>query len=188
MSNKKMNSNDIVNLAKKEFAYKVITVTTNEGSEFEIEIQPKLNETKIMQLISDLVERSEYCSNNKIHFDEVFNTYFLLLKYFTTIKFNTYKVLKKQYQHELDTVDALYDLGVLDQIWEHFDAESMEQLEISLNKYTKQMKVLTNNRLKEMISEELEERLEQDKLEEEERKAIMEVEKQEEIEIKNIGE
>ena len=60
-----------------------------------MQIQEKLNDTAIMNLISDLVERSNYCTENNIEFNEILNTYFLLIKYFTDIKFNTYKSIEK---------------------------------------------------------------------------------------------
>ena len=71
MANKKLKSNDILNLSKQEFSYKTIIVKSNNGKEFELQIQEKLNETKIMELINDLKERSVYCRNNNIEFDEI---------------------------------------------------------------------------------------------------------------------
>ena len=49
-----------------------------------------------MNLISDLVERSNYCTKNNIEFNEVLHTYILLIRYFTDIKFNTYKSTEKK--------------------------------------------------------------------------------------------
>jgi guanylate kinase len=152
---KKLKSNDIINLAKKEFPYKKIIVTSMGGQEFEVLIQEKLNETSIMELIIDLTERSNYCTKNNIEFNILLNTYFLLIKYFTDIEFSKYKSVKKQYEQELLTVNKLIDMEIFEQILNHFNPETMDKIQKSLEKYAKQMNIISNNKMKEMIENEL---------------------------------
>ena len=151
---KKLKSNDILNIAKKEFAYKQIIVKVADGREFEIQVQEKLNDTTIMDLISDLVERSDYCTKNNIEFNEVLHTYVLLIKYFTDIKFNTYKSIEKQLSYDIQVINAIIDLGLFKQIISHFDKETMEKIQDSMEIYAKQLNQVSNNKLKEMLKNE----------------------------------
>lgn len=154
MTTKKLNASNILSISKHEFSFHKIIVTTPDNQEFEVQIQEKLNDTAIMNLISDLVERSNYCTENNIEFNEILNTYFLLIKYFTDIKFNTYKSIEKQYTHELEIVNCLFDLGLFDQIISRFDKGTMEKIQDSLEKYSKQLKAVSNNKLKEILESE----------------------------------
>lgn len=149
---KKMKSNDILNIARKEFAYKKLLLEIN-GQDYEILIQEKLNETSIASLVTDLIERYEYCSTNNIEFNTIQHIYFLLVKYFTDIKFNTYKELKKSYEHELNTISALIDLEVFDQILNQFDKDTLGRIQNMFEKYSNQLKSVVNDEVKNMITE-----------------------------------
>lgn len=151
---KKFNTNDITKLYNQEFKTKRINLITNGGEEFEIEVQEKLNETTIMELVTDLVDRSNYCTENKIEFNEILNTYFLLIKYFTDIKFSSFKSLEKQYSYELRIIKELIDLGIFEQIIKSFDSETMKRIQDSLEKYSKQMNIVANNKMHEIIEDE----------------------------------
>lgn len=149
---KKMKSNDILNIARKEFAYKKLLLEIN-GQDYEILIQEKLNETSIASLVTDLIERYEYCSTNNIEFNTIQHIYFLLVKYFTDIKFNAYKELKKSYEHELNTISALIDLEVFDQILNQFDKDTLGRIQNMFEKYSNQLKSVVNDEVKNMITE-----------------------------------
>jgi len=160
MATKKLNANNILSISKQEFSYRQIIVVTPDKQEFEVQIQEKLNDTTVMNLISDLVERSNYCTENKIEFNEILNTYFLLIKYFTNINFNTYKSIKKQYSHELAVISALIDLSIFEQIISHFDKETMEKISVSMNKYSKQLNMISNNKIREILEDEYQAKVE----------------------------
>jgi hypothetical protein len=87
---KKMKVNDISNLYSQEFPCKKVLIQTNKGQEFEVLVQEKLNETSIMELILEVANRSNYCAKNNITFNEMYNIYYLLIKYFTDIQFTVY--------------------------------------------------------------------------------------------------
>lgn len=149
---KKMKSNDILNIAKKEFAYKKLLLEIN-GQDYEILIQEKLNDTSITNLVTDLIERHEYCTINNIEFNTIQHIYYLLIKYFTDIKFNTYKELEKSYKHELDTISALIDLEVFDQILNQFDKDTLVRIQNMFDKYSNQLKSVVNDEVKKVIIE-----------------------------------
>jgi len=151
---KKLNTSNILSIAKQEFSFRKIIVTTPDKQEFEVQIQEKLNNTTIMNLISDLVERSNYCTNNNIEFNEVLHTYILLIRYFTDIKFNTYKSIKKNLSQDIQIINGLIDLGLFDQIMNHFDIDTMNKIQEALNKQSKAMQIVANNQLKQMIEDE----------------------------------
>lgn len=149
---KKMKSNDILNIAKKEFAYKKLLLTIG-GNEYEILVQEKLNDTSITSLVTNLIERYDYCKNHNIEFNTIQHIYYLLIKYFTDIKFNSYEELEKSYKHELDTVSALIDLEVFDQILNQFDKDTLKRIQNMFDKYSNQLKSVVNDEVKKAITE-----------------------------------
>jgi len=151
---KKMKANDIKNLYKKEFSCKAINATAIDGTEFEVLIQEKLNETSIESLLSEYIDRSNYCAKNKLNFDEIYNIYYLVFKYFTDIEFNKYKSTKKQYEEDLTTIKNLKDLGLFEEILNHFDIESMNKIQKALTNYAKQLNIVSNNKMREILEEE----------------------------------
>jgi hypothetical protein len=142
---KKMKANDIINSAKKEYSFKKITVTSIDGEEYEVQIQEKLNETKLANLVSELTTRSEECKKIGLEFDMILNIYVLIIKYFTNIKFNNNKVFSKQIEQEMEFLKALIDMNLLDQILNNFDENSIKDLEKLFDKYSKQMSQITEN-------------------------------------------
>jgi len=155
MSYKRTNMNDIINIANEEFAMREIVCITNNGKEVKLRIQPKLNDTKVLELVANLVERSDYCVKNNLQFEELYNVYFLLIKYFTDIKFNTYKSVKKQLEYDLTAIKAIMDLGIFHQIMNYFDKDTMDRIQETLNKQNKAMKTIANNQLKQIIDDEI---------------------------------
>lgn len=155
MAYKRTNANDIINIASEEFAMKEIICVTNNGKEVKLRIQPKLNDTKVLELVASLVERSNYCAKNNLQFEELYNAYFLLIKYFTDLKFNAYKSIEKQYEHEIEAIKAIMDLGIFDQIMNHFDKNTMDRIQEILNKQSKATQMIVNNQLKQMIDDEI---------------------------------
>lgn len=157
---KKLNTSNILSIAKQEFSFRKIVVTTPDKQEFEVQIQEKLNDTTIMNLISDLVERSNYCTKNNIEFNEVLHTYILLIRYFTDIKFSTYKSTEKNLSQDIQIINGLIDLGLFKQIISHFDKETMEKIQGSMDSYAKQLNQVSNNKLKEILENEFQAEIE----------------------------
>jgi len=151
---KKIKANDIKNLSKKIFAYKKIIAVAIDGTEFEVLIQEKLNETSIADLLTEYIDRSNYCTKNKLKFDELYNIYYLIFKYFTDIDFSIYKSTKKQYEEDLNTIKNLRDIGLYEQILNHFDVESINKIQEALTIYAKQLNIVSNNKMREIIEEE----------------------------------
>jgi hypothetical protein len=151
---KKMKANEIINIAKKEYAFREVIVTTPDNQEFSVQIQEKLNNTKIMSLIADLVEAKEYCTKNKYKFNEVLYLYVLLIKYFTNIQFTTYKTIQKQISHNLELIECIIDLGVFEQITKYFDLDSMKKIEENLKLYANQMDIISSNSIRQMLEDE----------------------------------
>lgn len=152
---KQLKASNITSLHAKEFAMRMIIVTTSDNQEFEVQIQEKINDTKIMELIADLTERSNYCTENNIEFNPILNTYVLLIKYFTNIKFNNYKVIEKQFSHEISIINKLIDLNLFTQIVSHFDKETMDKIQEAFEIYAKQTNIITNNIMLENLKREI---------------------------------
>ena len=100
------------------------------------------------------MERSDYFAKNNLQFEDLYNSYFLLIKYFTDLKFNTYKSIKKQLEYELTAIKAIMDLGIFDQIMNNFDIDTMNKIQEALSKQNKAMQVIANNQLKQIIDDE----------------------------------
>ncbi len=148
---KKMKANDIINIAKQEYSFKKILVTASTGQEFEVQIQEKLNDTKVSELVVSLIERGEYCDKNNIEFNVIQNIYLMLIKYFTDIKFNTYDTFEKTYSNEIAMMNALVDLGILTQITKQFNQESLTKIQNMFKEYENQLKPLVNDEVKNML-------------------------------------
>lgn len=152
---KQLKASNIASLHAKEFTMRPIIVTTSDNQEFEVQIQEKINDTTIMELISELTERSNYCKKNDIEFNPILNTYVLLIKYFTNIKFNNYKVIEKQLSHEISIINKLLDLNLFTQIVSYFDKETMDKIQESFGLYAKQTNIITNNIMLENLKREI---------------------------------
>ncbi|MDD4298633.1 MAG: hypothetical protein PHS98_03280 [Bacilli bacterium] len=142
---KKMKAIDVINSSKQVFSKKKIIVTDIENQEYELEIQDRLDESTLASLVSELTIRSEEFKKANIEFDMILNIYILILKHFTNIKFNNYKVLTKQIGHETELLRALINMNLLDQILNNFDENSIKDLEKLFDKYPKQMSQITEN-------------------------------------------
>lgn len=148
---KKMKAIDIINSAKQEFASRKVILTANNGVEYELEIQEKLDDISVSKLVVDLVERSELCEKNNIEFDVTQNIYFLLIKYFTNVPFNKYKDLEKQYSHELSFIEGLVNLKLFNQLVSYFNEESLQSVKNMFDTYTETLKPLINNEVKKQV-------------------------------------
>ena len=142
---KQIKAIDIINKSKQEFTKKSVTVKSNTGDEFEILIQEKMNETALSEIVAELVVRSEEFNKLGLEFDMILNIYALLLKQFTDIKFNKSKDIVRQINHEVELVRSLVDLGLLEQILNSFDKDSINKLEQLFDMYPKQMGTVINN-------------------------------------------
>jgi len=149
---KKMKAIDVINSAKQEFASRKVILIANNNIEYEVLIQEKLNESKLAELVSELTTRSEEFNRLNLEFDIILNIYILIIKYFTDIKFNNYKVVTKQIVHETELIKALIDMNLLEQILNNFNEDCIKDLEKLFNKYPKQMNKITESMaMKEVI-------------------------------------
>lgn len=151
---RQLKGNDIDNLFNQEFAPRKVVLSTNSNKEVKLEIQEKINDTAIMSLVGDLIDRSEYCRKNNIAFNPAMNTQFLLIKYFTNIEFKEHESLENQYPYEIDKIKKLIDIGLYDKIIGYFDEETMKRIEKTFREYIKQTKVITNNQMIDLLKEE----------------------------------
>lgn len=142
---KKMKAIDVINSSKQEYSSRKVVLKASDGIEYEILIQDKLNESALASLVSELTTRSEEFKRLGIEFDMILNIYILIIKYFTDIKFNNYKVLKKQIEHETELFRALIDMNLIDQILNSFDEDCIKDIEKLFDKYPKQMSQITEN-------------------------------------------
>lgn len=142
---KKMKAIDVINSSKQEYSSRKVVLKASDGIEYEILIQDKLNESALASLVSELTTRSEEFKRLGIEFDMILNIYILIIKYFTDIKFNNYKVLKKQIEHETELFRALIDMNLIDQILNSFDEYCIKDIEKLFDKYPKQMSQITEN-------------------------------------------
>lgn len=121
-------ANSIIQDANKEYDKKEINVSATNGKDYKVVLDKKFKKTKMVKLITDMGVRANHCVANEIVFDYTLTTWALILKYFTDIQFNEYKDLTKTYMKECETVGALVDLGLLDQIINKFDNKEVEKL------------------------------------------------------------
>lgn len=145
MAIKKLKAIDVINSSKQVFSRKKIIITDIENQEYELEVQEKLDESTLATLVSELTTRSEEFKRLDLEFDMILNIYILIIKYFTNIKFNNYKVLTKQIGHEVELIKALINMNLLDQILNNFDENSIKDLEKLFDKYPKHMNQITEN-------------------------------------------
>lgn len=147
-----MKSIELLNLSNQEFKKKEIILTHSSG-DYPVVIDQKFKETEIMKLVQDLVVRSQYCSKHDLEFNVVENIYLLIVKYFTDIKFSKFKSTEKQYNHEIDVLGALINLGLFKQLIEAFDPKEIEQISQIFEKYKESFKAINNTIVTELMKE-----------------------------------
>lgn len=142
-----MKAIDFIKESNEVFKMEEIVVETNTGKECRVKVNRKFRDSEIANIIDELVLRSEMCKKENIKFNTVIALYVLMFKAFTDIKFSTYPNLKKQYAHEIDTVMAMVDLGVYEQIINELgkNKEEMAKIQDTFTKYGESFKAINNN-------------------------------------------
>lgn len=151
---KKIVSNDIINQAKQAFKPREVVVEAINGKEYKVKIQDNINDTKIAELMTDLLERSEWYKENNLTFNIVQVIYILMLKHFTDIDFRVTENKDEDYANEVNLCNALVDLGLFKAIMEHFTDESSKKIQDAFDVYAKNIKSVHQNEMfKEIVSQ-----------------------------------
>lgn len=144
MTAKKLGQSNILSLEAKAFKRKEITVVAN-GQEFKVAIDTKFKDTEIANIFAELIERSEYAKKASLDFDVTAYILILLIKHFTDIEFQETNSMAKNMDVEVRTLNALINLGLLEQILEHFDKAEVEKLNTAFEKHEAGLKEIANN-------------------------------------------
>lgn len=144
MTAKKLGQSDILSLEAQSFKRKEITVTA-EGKEFTVAIDEKFKDTEIAKVFTELVKRSEYAKKASLDFDITAFILILLIKHFTDIQFQDTNSTAHDMDVEVRTLNALINLGLFEQIIEHFDKAEVDKLGEMFEKHEAGMKVIANN-------------------------------------------
>jgi len=121
-------ANDFLSDVKQNFKQREVAVTAIGGKEYKLLIDEKFSKSKIMNLITDMVDRANYCKTNDVKFDMSVCLWIMLLKYFTDIKFIEYKEIEKSYKNEIGVLQALIDLEIIEDIIGSFDLKEMNKI------------------------------------------------------------
>ena len=116
----KLNQGNILSLEEKAFKKKEITVTIDD-KDFKVVIDKDFKETKITEMFTELVKRSDYARKNDVDFDVTAFLLVLIIKHFTDIEFVEKEELKDTMDYEIRTLNALINLGVFEEIMNNFD-------------------------------------------------------------------
>ena len=144
MTAKKLGQSNILSLEAKAFKRKEITVVANE-QEFKVAIDTKFKDTEIANIFAELIERSEYAKKASLDFDVTAYILILLIKHFTDIEFQETNSMAKNMDVEVRTLNALINLGLLDQILNNFDKSEVEKLSNAFEKHEAGLKEIANN-------------------------------------------
>lgn len=136
---------DFIQESNKEYEKVKRTFKASNGKSYEISICKKIKNTIIMEIVDDLLKRSEMCKNEKIKFDIVLSTYALLIKHLTDIQFKEFKQVKKQFIYEVDMIKALLDLGLLEQILKELEPGEVDKISESFKDYSYMYKKINHN-------------------------------------------
>lgn len=154
MENKKMNFNNVLALQEKTFKKKEITISA-QGEEFKVIIDQKFKETELTELIGELVERSDYAKKMNLEFNILGHIMILVIKHFTDIQFPNVKKgnIKKEFENEVRMLNALIDLGILQDIISNFDKEEMDKINESFKKCRDTLKNINHNEIAKQLKE-----------------------------------
>ena len=135
---KNATSTDILNLSKKIYKPTEVIITAIDGTEFKIAINKMVSQSKVTELITEYIQHYEWCVGQEIPFIPIQVTYILILKHFTSIAFpqnQKEKSRMERYAIELQTLEALVELGLLSQILEHFSEKNLNLLTNAFKNY-----------------------------------------------------
>lgn len=144
MTAKKLGQSNILSMEANAFKRKQITVTAN-GEEFEVTIDTKFKDTEIANIFAELIQRSEYAKKASLDFDVTAYILILLIKHFTNIEFQETKSMANNMEIEVRTLNALINLGLLEQILDNFDKSEVEKLSKAFEKHEAGFKQIANN-------------------------------------------
>lgn len=144
MATKKLGQSNILSMEDKVFEKKEIKVTAN-GEEFTVTIDTKFKDVEIAKVFTELVKRSDYAKKGSLDFDITATMLVLLLKHFTDIEFQETNSMASDIDIEIRTLNALINLGLLEQILENFDKKEIERLSDMLEKHEDGIKYIANN-------------------------------------------
>lgn len=144
MTAKKLGQSNILSLEAKTFKRKEITVTAN-GQEFKVAIDTKFKDTEVAKVLTELVKRSDYAKKASLDFDITAYILILLIKHFTDIEFQETNSMANDMDVEVRTLNALINLGIFEQIVEHFDKAEVDKLGDMFDKHEAGMKFMANN-------------------------------------------
>jgi hypothetical protein len=140
---KKMNLSNLKTLESKTFQSKKVIC-----GNYEVIIDITFRESKIADMVKELMKTVDYITKNKIDID--FGSYGMILvfKYFTDIEFGD--ELEKQYE----VLKILVDLGYFKTIFESFDEKEIEKVTKRFNEIKDELDKLNNeNKAKSEIKE-----------------------------------
>lgn len=144
MTAKKLGQSNILSLEANAFKRKQVTVTAS-GEEFTVAIDEKFKDTEVAKVFAELVKRSDYAKKASLDFDITAFILILLIKHFTDIHFQETNSTAQNMDIEVRTLNALINLGLFEQIIEHFDKAEVEKLGEMFKKHEAGIKIMTNN-------------------------------------------
>ncbi|MEG2546339.1 MAG: hypothetical protein RSA51_07250 [Niameybacter sp.] len=139
-----MKANELLKDVKKTYERKGIQIESESGKAYTIQMETKFKETKIIEIVDGLVERSVMCTKEGMKFDTTMCLYALMLKQFTDIEFSKFNQLKRQYAHEVEMLKAVIDMGLFTQIMNVFEPEEMKKIEGVFEQYKASFKAIHN--------------------------------------------
>lgn len=124
-----MKANQFIQDSNKLYTKKEITFVSLDEKQYTVTIDKNFKTTKLSNLISEMMIRANYCKKNDIDFNFVVCQWAMIIKEFTSVKFNTSKDIGKLYKHELEVIEAMANLGIIEQVFLHWDDEEMKKVE-----------------------------------------------------------
>lgn len=144
---------DFIKDSNKNYEKKDKVIIGNNGKEYRVKIASNIKDSVVMDIVDELLRRSEMCKKENVKLDMVMTIYSLLLKNLTDIEFSQYSSVKKQVSHELDMLKAMIDLQVLEPILNEFDMNEINKIKNAFLKYSETFKKINNNLISKSLKE-----------------------------------
>lgn len=136
---------DFIKDANKEYEQVDKIVVGCNGKEYKVKISSKIKDSVVMDIVDEILARSEMCKKENIKFDVVMSIYALIIKHLTDIKFSEYPNTKKQFAHEIDMLKAMIDLQILEPILKEFNIDEIKKIQDAFNKYGNTFRKINDN-------------------------------------------
>lgn len=136
---------DFIKDANKEYEQIEKVVKGVNGKEYKIKIFNKIKDSVVVDIVDEILIRSEMCKKENIKIDIILSIYALMIKHLTDIKFSEYPNIKRQFSHEIDMLKAMIDLHILEEILSLFDADEINKIKDAFVKYSKTFNHINNN-------------------------------------------